>query len=162
MLSKRLSGQHCTGENPLCNVVLEAPENNAHEKILFSDVLILLGQHCTGKNLVQYCPRGSRQHCTGKNPVQCCLNTFGTCSMLALRLQTKLHKSRTIGVGNPAIRSRAFAVGLPVIQSRAFGVGHLTIWGRAFGVGQPAIQSRANGEHTGIVHAAVRSRAPVK
>ena len=33
----------------LCDVVLEAPDNN--EKLLFSDVLILLGQHCTGKKL---------------------------------------------------------------------------------------------------------------
>ena len=59
------------------------------KKLLFDVVLIHLGEHCTGKNLVQCCPRGSRQHCTwknlfnvvviflgqhstGKNPVQCC------------------------------------------------------------------------------------------
>ena len=50
--------------------------NIAHEKILFNVVLILLWQHCTGKNLVQCCPRDSRQHYTGKNPVQCRLNNI--------------------------------------------------------------------------------------
>ena len=52
-------------------------DNNAQEKILFNDALILLGQHCTGKNLVQYCSRGSRKHCTGKTSVQSCLNALG-------------------------------------------------------------------------------------
>ena len=36
----------------LCNVVQEAPDNNAQEKNPFTVVLILLGQHCTGKFLV--------------------------------------------------------------------------------------------------------------
>ena len=35
----------------LCNVVQEAPENIAQEKIMFNVVLILLEQHCRGKNL---------------------------------------------------------------------------------------------------------------
>ena len=39
--------------NDLCNVILEAPKNNAQKKILFDVVLILLGQHSTGKNLMQ-------------------------------------------------------------------------------------------------------------
>ena len=46
-----------------CNVVLEALDTNAPEKILLS------GQHCTDKNLVRCYPRGSRQKCKGKNPV---------------------------------------------------------------------------------------------
>ena len=50
----------------LCNVVQEPPENIAHVKILFNNVVILLGQHCIDKNSVQCCPRDSRQHCTGK------------------------------------------------------------------------------------------------
>ena len=102
----RGSRQYCTGKkscsmlpqfswgniaqiNTLDNVVLEAPDNIAQEKILFNVVLILLGQDCTGKSLVRFCPRASRQHCTGnilfngvlillgqhgtgKNLVQCC------------------------------------------------------------------------------------------
>ena len=35
----------------LCNVVQEAPENIAQEKIMFNVVLILLEQHCRGKSL---------------------------------------------------------------------------------------------------------------
>ena len=58
------------------DVLLEALDNNAQEKILFNDVLILLGQHCTGKNLVQCFPKDSRQHCTRKNPVQGCLHSL--------------------------------------------------------------------------------------
>ena len=58
----------------LCNVVQEAQDNNAQEKILFNVVLIFLGQHSTCKNLVQCYPRDSRQHCTGKNQVRCRLN----------------------------------------------------------------------------------------
>ena len=50
----------------LCNVVQEARDNIAHEKILFNIVVILLGQHCTDKNPVQYCPSDYRQHYTGK------------------------------------------------------------------------------------------------
>ena len=61
----------------LCDVVLEASDNIAHEKPLFSDVLILLGQPCTSKNLVERCPRYSRNHCRGKKSVQCCFNTLG-------------------------------------------------------------------------------------
>ena len=56
---------HKVTEKTLCFVVQEAPDNIAREKscsILI--VLIILGQHCTGKNLVQCCPRGSRQHYT--------------------------------------------------------------------------------------------------
>ena len=75
--------QHCTEKNPVqcclntlgttfckkitsCNVVQEAPDNIAHEKIMFNIVVILLGQYCTCENPVQYFPRDSRQHCTGK------------------------------------------------------------------------------------------------
>ena len=43
------------------NIVLEAHDNNAKEKILLNLVLILLEQNCTGKNLLQ-----------------CCLNTHST------------------------------------------------------------------------------------
>ena len=81
----RDSRQHCTGKNPvqyclkyswdsiaqvktLCNVVQEAPDNIAHEKILLNNVVILLGQHYTGKNPVQSCPRS--------NLVQCHLNNI--------------------------------------------------------------------------------------
>ena len=62
----------------LCNVVLEAPDNNEQEKVHFNFnvVLILVGQHCTSKNLVQRCPRGSRQQFTRESPMQCCLNTL--------------------------------------------------------------------------------------
>ena len=35
----------------LCNVVQEAPDNMAQEKVLCSVVLILLAQHCTGETL---------------------------------------------------------------------------------------------------------------
>ena len=41
----------------------------AWEEILCKIVLILLGQHCTGQNLVQYCPKGSRQSCIRKRLV---------------------------------------------------------------------------------------------
>ena len=69
-------GQRCTGKYLMVsNVALEVPDNNAHEKILFNDVLILLGQHCTGKNIVKFCPRSSRKQCTGKNSNQCGLNS---------------------------------------------------------------------------------------
>ena len=63
----------------LCNVVLEAPGNNAQQKVLFnfSFILILLGQHCTSKNLVQCCPRGPRQQFTGESSLQSCFNTPG-------------------------------------------------------------------------------------
>ena len=44
-----LLGQHCI-EKALCNVVVQASDNIALEKILFNVVLILLGQHCTGRN----------------------------------------------------------------------------------------------------------------
>ena len=37
----------------LCNVVLEAPDNNAQEKVLINVVLILFGQQCTGQNPIQ-------------------------------------------------------------------------------------------------------------
>ena len=77
----------------LCNVVQEASDNIAQEKIVFNVVLILLGQHCTGKKVVQCCPRGFRQHaqeknlfnvvlillgqhCTAKIHVQCCPRGF--------------------------------------------------------------------------------------
>ena len=48
------------------NVVQEAPDNIAQEKILFSVVLILLRQHGAGKYLVQCCQSGSRQNCKEK------------------------------------------------------------------------------------------------
>ena len=34
------------------NVLQEAQDNNAQEKILFNAVLTVLGQHCTAKNLI--------------------------------------------------------------------------------------------------------------
>ena len=36
---------------------------------LHKSYLLAMGQHYTGKNLVQCCPKGSRQQSTGKNPV---------------------------------------------------------------------------------------------
>ena len=62
----------------VCNVFGEAPDNIGQEKIMFNVVLILLGQHYLGQNLMQYCPRGSRQHCVRQKRVQCCLNTCET------------------------------------------------------------------------------------
>ena len=59
-------GKHLVRVNTLCNVVEEAPDNIAQEKILFNVVLLLLKQHCTCKNLEQCCPRYYRQDCTGK------------------------------------------------------------------------------------------------
>ena len=46
-----------------------------------------------------------------------------------------LIRSRTFGVGHPAIRSKAFGVGHPAIRSKAFGVEQRAIQSRAFGVG---------------------------
>ena len=65
----------------LCNVVREAPDNIAQEKILRilrNVVLLLIGQHCTRQKPLQCCLRGSRQHCIRENLVQCFLNTLGT------------------------------------------------------------------------------------
>ena len=80
MLSERLR-QHCL------------------KKILCNFALILLGKHCTGQNLMQCCPKSSRQHCIRRNSVQCCLNTLWTTlhswkpyAMLPKRLQTTLLK----------------------------------------------------------------------
>ena len=42
-----------TQVNTLRNVVQEAPDNNAQEKILLNVVLILSGQHCTGQDPMQ-------------------------------------------------------------------------------------------------------------
>ena len=53
----------------LCNVDLEAPDNNTREKILFIVVLMLMAQSCTGQNPMQCCLT---------NPVEYCLNTPGT------------------------------------------------------------------------------------
>ena len=82
MLSKKLQ-QHCI------------------KKILFNDVLILLGKHCTGQNLMQCCPRDSRQHCQKKIFVFFFLNTLGTklgsskpCEMLSERLQATLYRKK--------------------------------------------------------------------
>ena len=50
----------------LASVVLEAPDNNAKEKILLNLVLILLRQYCTSQSPMRCCPRGSGQHCAGK------------------------------------------------------------------------------------------------
>ena len=47
------------------------------KKTLFNVVLILLGQHYTHQNLMQCCPRCSRQHCIRKIR-KCCLKTTGT------------------------------------------------------------------------------------
>ena len=87
----------------LCNVVLEAPDNSTHEKILFNVVLIHSRQHCTGQNPMYCCPRGSRQQCIRKILVQCCLNTLGTIlhrskpyEMLPERLQTTLHRKKPV------------------------------------------------------------------
>ena len=60
MLSK-YSYDNIAQVKALYNVVQEAPDNIAHEKIPFNVVFALLGRHCTDKN-----------------PVQCCLNTLGT------------------------------------------------------------------------------------
>ena len=75
-------GQHCTGKT-LCNIVQEAPDNIAQEKSSFQCCLDTLGKMLHRLNLVQCCPRCSRQQCTGKDTVQCCLNTT---------LVTTLHK----------------------------------------------------------------------
>ena len=72
-------------------MLLDAPDNNVSEKILFSVVFMLLGQHCTCQNLVQCCPKGSRCECTEKkNHVPCCLNVLGT----------TLHRSKPCGLYN--------------------------------------------------------------
>ena len=63
-------------KNTLCNVVQEAPDNIAHEKILFSVVVKLLGQHCTGKNPVQCYPKRLQTTLHRKNPVHCRLNNI--------------------------------------------------------------------------------------
>ena len=55
----------------MSNVVQEPPENITQEKILFNVVLILLGQQCAGKNLVQFCPIGSRCSVQSCPFVQC-------------------------------------------------------------------------------------------
>ena len=108
----RGSRQHCIRKNlvhfclntpgtplhrkSLCNIVPEALDNIAQEKILFNVVLKLLhmshchmGQHCTCQNPTQICLRGCRQlctrksmfnvvltllgqHCTGQNPMKDC------------------------------------------------------------------------------------------
>ena len=47
------------------------------KKTLFNVVLILLGQHYTHQNLMQCCPRCSRQHCIRKIQ-KCCFKTPGT------------------------------------------------------------------------------------
>ena len=88
----------------LCNVVREAPDNIAQEKILRilrNVVLLLLGQHCTRQKPLQCCLRGSRQHCIRENLVQCFLNTLGTIqnkskpySLLSERIQTALQKKK--------------------------------------------------------------------
>ena len=44
-----------------------------------------MGQHYLGQNLMQCCPRGSRQHSIRQKRVQCCLNT----------LETILHRSKS-------------------------------------------------------------------
>ena len=41
---------------PLCNVVLEALDSIAQEKILYNAVLTLLGQYYTSKNPMSCCP----------------------------------------------------------------------------------------------------------
>ena len=52
----------------LCNVVLEATDNNRQEKIIFNAFLKLLVQHCTEKSPMKWCLRDSGQNCTGKSP----------------------------------------------------------------------------------------------
>ena len=42
------------------NVVLEARDNTAQEKVLFNVALIVLRQHCRGISLMQCCSRGSQ------------------------------------------------------------------------------------------------------
>ena len=88
----------------LCNVVREAPDNIAQEKILRilrNVVLLLIGQHCTRQKPLQCCLRGSRQHCIRENLVQCFLNTLGTIynkskpyALLSERIQTALQKKK--------------------------------------------------------------------
>ena len=75
--------------NTLCNTVLQAPDDNVQEKILFNVVLILFGQCCKGKysiNVVLEAPGNNEQekilfkvvlvllgqHWKDKNLVQCC------------------------------------------------------------------------------------------
>ena len=55
-------------DKTLCNVVLEATDNNRQEKILFNVFLILLVQYCTGKSPMKCCLRDSGQSYTGKSP----------------------------------------------------------------------------------------------
>ena len=90
MLSERLwnvvlilLGHLCTRKT-LCNIVPEAPDNIAQEKVLFNVVLKLLhmshchmGQHCTCQNPMQSCLRGCRQLCTRKSMFNVVLTLLG-------------------------------------------------------------------------------------
>ena len=73
--------------------------------------------------------------------------------------QGTLIRSKTFGVGHPAIRSRVFRVGHTAIRSRTFGVGHPAIRSRTHGYTEQGIRIRANGQYTAIVHATIQSRA---
>ena len=66
------------------NVFGEAQDSIGQEKMMFNVVLILFQQHCLGQNLMQCCPKGSRQHCIRQKPVKYCLNS----------LETILHRSK--------------------------------------------------------------------
>ena len=80
----------------LCNVVLEAPDKNALEKILFNIVVILLGQHCTSQNPMQCCPRGFRQNCTGKNRGNMVWTKSGHSVIICIRSFTSQKKCEDI------------------------------------------------------------------
>ena len=62
----------------LCNVLFEAPDKSAQEKLQFNVVVRLFVQHSTGQNPMRCCPRGPSQYCIIKNQVQICLNDLGT------------------------------------------------------------------------------------
>ena len=57
----------------LCNVLFDAPDKSAQEKLQFNVVVRLFVQHSTGQNPMRCCPRGPRQYCIIKNQVQICL-----------------------------------------------------------------------------------------